>query len=445
MKKPKTQTVKIDARGFANKIHTDVKLAKITPYAQNYQDHSGNIEHIMASIEKFGYRKASVLVDEKWVLLAGHGVVEAHRRMGRKAIPIVVQALDLSEKAKKAYRIADNESGRGAVIIPDIVHRELAAIGADFDLRDFGLDVDALIDAVPEEQLTTPQDDQVPEVPKKPKTKAGDIYDMGKHRLICGDSTDAKVWARLMGKDQARMIFTDPPCGVSYVEIQTSADGKNWKDIAGDELRGKQLQDFLTMVFSAAAKHSVENAAFYVFHASRNQIIFETALAAAGFKVKQQLIWNKGMSLGRSDYHWAHEPLFYGSKARANCEWFGDRRGKTILTLPPREIQRLKKEQLVEILQAILDGTTVWDLQRDAVQTYMHPTQKPVALAARGIRNNSKPGELVLEPFAGSGSTLIAAEVTERGCRAIEMDPGYCDVIVERWEEKTGKKARRTR
>lgn len=297
------------------------------------------------------------------------------------------------------------------------------------------IDVDSVIEqmdaALAKEK---PDADEAPPLPAKAKTKRGQLFTLDGHRLLCGDSTNAQDVDRLMGERRARLIFTDPPYGVSYTGVEQ-------KTIKNDELRGPNLQKFLVEAFQNMYRAGIENPAVYVFHASVNQRIFEEALNIAKFQVKQQIIWNKGMILSRSDYHWAHEPMFYAIKAGKNCEWYGDRTGKTVMSMHRADIAKLKKEDLQAMLAALLANTTNWEYKRDSVVTYQHQNQKPVTLCTVALKNNTMPGDVVFDPFGGSGSTLMACEIANRKCCTMELDEKYCDVIIGRWEKHTGKKA----
>jgi site-specific DNA-methyltransferase (adenine-specific) len=222
---------------------------------------------------------------------------------------------------------------------------------------------------------------------------------------MCGDSTSPDDVARLMDGQQVDMVFTDPPYGVSYKGVNNPG-GREWEVIENDDLRGDKLSEFLLAAFKNIKAHLKSKRAFYIWYATRNHIQFESAIIDAGLKSKQVLMWNKGMILGHSDYHWAFEPCFYGCHADENCEWLGDR-----------------------------CQTTVWDIKRDHTGDYVHPTQKPTTLAQKALFNSSKIGETVLDLFGGSGSTLIACEQTNRKCRMMEFDPKYVDVIRRRYAE----------
>ena len=301
----------------------------------------------------------------------------------------------------------------------------------NIELPDINLDV--IADALLGDKEGLIDDDEIPGVPES-ITRPGDLWILGNHRLLCGDSTDKNNVNLLMDGQKADLIYTDPPYGVSYT-------GENWDMIENDELRGNELFELLYKSFQNAYRVSKNNPAVYVWHPSSNQTLFETALNKAGFEVKQQLIWNKGITFGRSDYHWAHELCFYARKKIENSEWHGDRKQLTILRDNKTDLSKLKKEELLEIMMALQDEKTTWEIKRDSFKEYVHPTQKPVDLIARGISNNTKPGMRVLDLFTGSGSTIIGSEKLNRICYAMELDSHYCDIIMNRWQKYTGEKA----
>jgi len=372
-----------------------------------------------------------IITDEKGMIIGGNMRYKALRRLGYKEIPDewVRPAADFTEEELKEFIIRDNvEFGEWDY---DLLQ--------DWDLvklEEWGVQV-------PEDpdkgKAGKREDDDIPEEPP-PVSKDGQIWILGDHRLAVGDATDPELMERLMNGTQADMVYTDPPYGVSYKGTK-DPEGREWKIIKNDNLREDALYRLLFHSFSLVHKHTDGNPAVYCWHASRNQIIFETALIDAGFQVKEQLIWNKGMVLGRSDYHWSHEPLFYCRKQSANSQWFGDRKHKTILRQDPVELKKMKKDQLIQIIENLKKESTVWEMQKDSVRTYMHPTQKPVDLAARAIVNNTRPGQGVIDYFGGSGSTMIACEKLQRKCFMAELDPKYADVIIKRWENWTGQEA----
>ncbi len=261
----------------------------------------------------------------------------------------------------------------------------------------------------------------------------------GKYVTIGGNTNPDDV-ATLMDGEKADMVFTDPPYGVSYVGTN-NPNGKEWKMIENDNLRGDKLYQFLLAAFRNIAEHMKLGGAFYIWFASVNHIQFETAIQEAKLKVKQELIWDKGMVLGHSDYHWAYEPCLYGCHRDINCQWYGDRSQKTFLAMNRTDIRKMTKETMQDILLHLHEGRSVWQVKRDSVCDYVHPTQKPIGLAGIGIRNSSARGHTVLDLFGGSGSTLMAAEQLQRKARVMEYDPHYVDVIIARWERYTGLKA----
>ncbi len=258
-----------------------------------------------------------------------------------------------------------------------------------------------------------------------------------RHRLICGDSTKAETYERLIPKGtDIQCVFTDPPYGVSYSGTN-NPNGRDWSVIEGDDLRGDQLYDMLKDCFEQVNQYLIKNGSVYIFHSSSNQIIFEKAMNYAGLQVKQQLIWHKHHILGHSNYHWCHEPIFYGSRMNENPEWFGTRAQKTTLNeITPEEMTH---EELIRFVNAIKEDSTIWKIKKDSSKNYIHPTQKPTKLAQRAMLNSTKKGQYVLDPFAGSGSTLMACEERKRKCFSIELDTTFCSHIIERWENYTGK------
>ena len=258
-----------------------------------------------------------------------------------------------------------------------------------------------------------------------------------KHRLMCGDSTTEDV-NKLCGDTKSRLVFTDPPYGVSYSGTN-NPNGREWTIIEGDNLRGDDLFKLICNASKKMFEVTIENPAVYMFYASKNHIIFEKALNEAGFVVKQQLIWDKHHILGHSDYHWCHEPILYCIKKDKNSKWFGDRCEKTIIAKNKTELRNLTKEELLNTLIKIKENSDMWELKKDSSNEYIHPTQKPYTLGLRAIINSSQEGESVIDLFSGSGSTLIACELTNRKCFAMEMDIKYVSAILERYNNLTKK------
>ena len=287
----------------------------------------------------------------------------------------------------------------------------------DFDFRKFEKKIS--LEQIQEDTLDASQ------VPVRTISTPGDIYQLNEHRVMCGDATNGNDIKALAGPHKATLVFTDPPYGVDY-------SGADQQKIKNDNLGSSALTEFLYCAFVNLQTATNRNPAIYCFYASRNHIEFETAMNRAGIRVKQQIIWSKQFALSRSDYHWSHEPCLYAIFEGNNCAWHTDRTEKTVNELDSKELEKITKEEAVEILRRLKDGATVWAIKKDSILKYMHPTQKPIALSARAILNNTKYGEPVLDPFAGSGSTLMGAEQTGRIGLAMELDPKFCDIIIKR-------------
>ena len=315
-------------------------------------------------------------------------------------VPCVI-ADDLTEEQIKAYRLADNKVAELAEWDFDLLGAELDSI-IKIDMCDFGFDFN-----LEEEEKEVVEDDFEVELPEEPRTKLGDIYQLGNHRLMCGDSTSITDVEKLMGGDLADMLLTDPPYNVDY-EGKT----KDKLKIENDKMDNDNFRQFLIDAFNNADMVMKAGAVFYIWHADSEGYNFRGACFDVGWKVRQCLIWNKNsMVMGRQDYHWKHEPCLYGWKDGAGHLWASDRKQTTVISF---------------------DRPTRNDL---------HPTMKPVPLFDYQIKNNTKGGDIVLDLFGGSGTTIMACEQNERRAYTMEFDPRYVDVIISRWEQFTGKKA----
>ena len=369
----------------------------------------------------------------KYLVLGGNMRLSALKALKATDAPCIVFPEDTPIDKLKEVVIKDNGS------FGEWDFDSLANEWGDLPLTDWGVPVFD-VDEEKKDEPEVVEDDFDEDEDVESRVLPGDIYMLGDHRLMCGDSTKPEDVEKLMAGDIADMVFTDPPYGVSYVGTN-NPNGKEWQMIANDDLRGDSLFQFLTHAFKNLADNLKSDGAFYVWFASSNHIEFETALKMAGLRVKQELIWDKGMVLGHSDYHWAYEPCLYGTHKNKNCTWYGDRTQKTFLAMNRTEIRDLKKEELVDILLRLHEGRSCWRIDRDNTTEYIHPTQKPIALPGRGIKNSSCAGQIVLDLFGGSGSTMMACEQLGRKARIMEFDTKYCDKIIARWERYTGKKA----
>lgn len=381
-----------------------IALATLTLDPQNARRHSTkNLDAIKGSLTKFGQQKPIVVSSDN-VVIAGNGTVEAAKALGWTEIGFVRSTLTGTQA--KAYAVADNRTGELAEWDDSVLSKTLEALKAEnFDLAAIGFDDKDL-----EQWLKAPElvpgcgEDEVPEQVET-RCKPGDLWVLGEHRLLCGDSTDVLQVERLMSGIKADMVFTDPPYGVDY----KGSSSKKREKIANDNI---PVLDFYRDFLSLAKAISKAGASIYIWHASTETHNCINAAIDAGWQYKQCIVWKKNNStFGRQDYHWQHEPCFYGWGKDGSHSWHGDRK-----------------------------QTTVWDIDRP-MKSEEHPTMKPVELCERGIANSSKSDDAIYDPFLGSGSTLIACEKTGRKCYGMEIDPHYCDVILTRWEKFTGKTA----
>lgn len=373
-----------------------------------------------------------------YIVIGGNMRLEACRAIGYKEVPCKIIPKGTPVEKLREYTIKDNVAfgeNDWDIIANEWNFEEIQEWGMESDV--FMTDEELVENEVQEDNF---DEESVPD--DEPITKRGEIFQLGEHRLMCGDSTNDDDVDALMDGSIADLVHTDPPYGVSYVGTN-NPNGKSWDMIENDDLRGDGLYQFLNHAFYNIAKHLKPEGAFYVWFASVNHIHFEKALNENGLRVKQELIWDKGMVLGHSDYHWAYEPCLYGCHNDHNSTWYGDRAQKTFLAMNRTDIRSMDKKTMEEMLLKLHDGRACWRINRDNVCEYVHPTQKPLALAATAMRNSSKRGDIVLDLFGGSGSTMMAAEQMGRKCYTMEFDPHYCDVIIARWEKLTGKKARK--
>lgn len=385
-----------------------VPIGDVVPYVRNPRKNTAAIAKVAASIREFGFRQP-IVVDEQFTVIAGHTRLEAARTLGMNEVPVHV-ATGLTAAQIKAYRIADNRVAAEAEWDNDLLALELGELQeGGWDLALTGFDADELTALLnpPTEILPGVDLDDVPEAPPEPITKPGDRIVLGRHTLVCGDSTDAGAWEALLAGRQAGMVWTDPPYGVSYV-----GKTKDALTIENDSLDADGLQDFLRAALSLAWANCRAGGSWYVASPS-GALFFEFATVLRELEVwRHTLAWVKDQFvMGRCDYHYRHEAIFYGWKEGAAHTWHGGRKQDSVLEVPR---PRANKE---------------------------HPTMKPVALIQRCIDNSSNANDLIVDPFGGSGSTLLAAEACGRSAALIELSPAYCDVIVSRWEKATCQQA----
>lgn len=373
-------------------------INEVIPYEKNPRINDNAVPAVMKSIEEFGF-KVPIVIDKNGIIVTGHTRLKAAKKLGMKTVPCIV-ADDLTPEQIKAFRLADNKVAEAAEWDMELLNEELDGI-IDIDMSDFNF---GDITDSPSSEDVVEDDGENIELPSEPKTRLGDIWMIGRHKLMCGDATSEDVLKRLMGGDKADMYLTDPPYNVAY-------EGKTEDKltIQNDSVEDSAFYQFLVDSFVAADSVMNEGAAFYVWHADSEGYNFRGACRAVEWELRECLIWNKNtMVLGRQDYQWKHEPCLYGWKGGAAHNWYSDRKQTTVIDMnkPNRNAE--------------------------------HPTMKPVQLFAYLMENSSKPGDIILDSFCGSGTTLIACEQMGRVARVLELDPKYCDVIIERYINLVG-------
>lgn len=383
------------------------RIEDLIPYARNARTHSDDqVARIAGSIKEFGWTNP-ILVDGENGIIAGHGRLAAARKLGMTEVP-VIELFGLSESKKRAYILADNRLALDAGWDEELLKielQDLQACGVDIDVTGFtNEELDSLL---PTDESDEEEESETPEIECDPVSKPGDVWICGRHRVMCGDSCSASDIQTLTGETKASLYLTDPPYNVSYEGGTDEA-----LTIMNDSMEDGKFRQFLIDAFSMADSVMKPGAPFYIWHASLEGFNFQGACRDVGWRVRQCLVWNKNtLVLGRQDYQWKHEPCLYGWKDGAAHPWFSDR------------------------LQ-----TTVIDYDKPQ-RNGLHPTMKPVGLFRYLIENSSAKGDVVLDSFGGSGTTLLAAEETGRRALLMELDPKYCDVIVRRWQEATGQEA----
>lgn len=386
-----------------------VAIADLISDPNNARKHDErNLDAIVGSLKKFGQRKPIVVSTDN-VIVAGNGTVESAKRLGWEKIEVVRVPNDWTADDIKAFALADNRTAELATWNQEVLTAQLRELEfAGVEVAEFGFEpVEIELDA-------TELEDTIPELPEEPVSKPGDLWKLGNHLLLCGDSTDPLSYERLLSDGHADLIVTDPPWNVNYGAVEKgNAQGYKPRTIMNDHMDDSQWQDFVTGFCGQMSAFAKPGCPIYLVMSAQEWPVIDATLRDFGFHWSSTIIWAKDrLVLSRKDYHTQYEPIWYGWKDSG-----------------PRIVQVEDRKQ-----------SDLWQFDRPS-RSDLHPTTKPVELIVRAIQNSSKRGSVVLEPFAGSGSTLIACEQTDRVCRAIELDPKYVDVIVKRWETLTGQKA----
>lgn len=422
---------------------------QLTPEDKEYQD-------IKNSIERWGYINP-ILVSADGTIIGGHQRLTVLQDLGYDEVQVVIAEDSMTDDDIKALNIALNKiTGRWDEIKLQSLLQELDLNGYDFTLTGFSVqEVDDLNVRI-EKEIEPEEDDFDIETAvanaQTPVSKRGDLWLLGEHRLLCGDSTNADDMETLMGGEFADLIVTDPPYNVDYGNADSfrgkykRANSKRAKSkIINDKMDEDSFYAFLYDAFTQMLAFSQEGAPAYIFHSDVHGATFRNSFTDAGYYLAQCLIWEKNrFSIGRSDYQWMHEPILYGWKQGGSHYFIVDRTQSTVLIEDAVELEDMKKEELIaymkQIREAFTDQTSILHYDKPN-HSDLHPTMKPVGLIGKLLKNSSRPGDVVQDSFGGSGTTIIAAEQLSRRAFLMEMDPIYCDVIVNRWEEYTGKKA----
>ncbi len=448
-----------------------VAIDSIKPSPKNTRTHPPEqVTQIAASIKANGWTKP-IIVDEKGEILAGHGAHMAAQQLGETEVPIIRRA-GLTAAQKRAYRIADNKIGENSGWDTKLLAAEftdLAKMGFDVTLTGFNqIEIDFLLRPPATNQGEPP----TPTIKGQATTKVGDLWLLGDHRLICGDSTKAATFKRLMNGQTAQCVFTDPPYGVSFQGL--GLESSQVDVIKGDENRRGVLKQMLRSAFAAAMKHCREDAGWYIWHADKTRQDFEEAIREVGLIELGMIVWDKGhATMGWTDYRYQHEPCFYAALQGVKPAFHGNRNNATvwrlegvisktansigsgvIVTTPdgqelyvsaePPKGKKLRHLHIQPgeplLLQPREDHDSVWQVSRETGKS-IHPTMKPVELVRKALMNSTTEGQIVLDMFSGSASTIMGAEQTQRCGYAIELDPLYVDASIRRWQNMTGKAA----
>ena len=405
----------------------DLSISELKPYPKNARIHpQKQVDLLAKNIQKFGFT-TPVLISENNEVIAGHGRLLALKQLGKKKVPCVKME-GLTEEEVRALRLADNQIASMGEWDMDLAIPELRGLGEEAQELT-GFDLDILKDLEEDDFDAQAEYDKI----TQPNAKLGDLYVLGEHKLYVGDSTKEESYEKLMGGEKADMIFTDPPynVGYSYNVIYASKKRIVGRGVFNDKKKPEEFEDFIYEVMDNANKYTNDNSCFYLWLASKQENYVRSGIERDNWYISQTIIWLKErlqFSPGQ-DYHRMYEPCYFGWKNRKGRHFCNKKIGGKFT-----ELLLLKKDSFEEMLD-------VWYQSRDLSKNYIHPTQKPIRLAERALKYHSNPKGIILEPFNGSGSTMMACEQMGRRCRAIELDPKFVDVAIKRYEEYTGNKA----
>lgn len=413
------------------------KLDEIREYENNPRKNDNAVTAVANSIQEFGF-KVPILLDRNGVIVAGHTRYKAAKQLGFDEVPCLI-ADDLSDEQVRAFRLVDNKTAELSEWDEYLRDFELSWISdSDIDMSDFGFDTsEVTAEEIKEDDFDV---DEILETVEEPITRLGDVWTLGGHRLVCGDCTDAVVYDKLLGDSKVDLVLTDPPYNMAYSGAGgTSKNKREQNKILNDNMSDKDFDDFLYSVDLQLAEHLKDGGSFYMFYKELGLGAFYNALQGSGLTFKQELIWVKNqLVLGGAKYQNMYEPIIFACKGKKIGTWNGGRKERSVI----EDVDMMDEFELRDLVKRLANeqGTDILREQKQLCND-LHPTMKPIRLLARLINNSSNEQDVVLDAFAGSGSTLIACEQAGRRGFMIELDPKYCDVIVQRWERFTNKKA----
>lgn len=410
----------------------DKPIEWLRPYENNPRNNEQAVEAVANSIKEFGF-KVPIVATIDGEIVNGHTRFKAAKSLKLKIVPVLI-ADDLTEEQIKAFRLADNKTGELAEWNVELLYGELDELDG-FDMTLFGFeDIDFSLDDFEEDEKETGEEVDI-DSEEKPKVEYGDIFQLGRHRLMCGDSTSAEDMAQLIDGAVIDLYVTDPPYNVAY---QGGTDEA--MTIMNDSMDDVSFRQFLRDAFAVANNHLKPGGAFYIWHADSEGLNFRAAVKETGWLLKQSIIWVKNaIVLGRQDYQWKHEPCLYGWKDGASHYFVDNRSLATVIEEDEENLKEMTKSELISYIKTMQDTSPTTVFYEDKpVRNDIHPTMKPLKLIARCVLNSSKKGDKILDSFNGGGSTLMVCERSERVCYAMELDPVYVERTIKRWEEETG-------
>ena len=416
----------------------DKPLGWLTPYENNPRNNDEAVEPVANSISEFGF-KVPIVATSDGEIINGHTRWKAAKKLKLKTVPVII-ADDLTEEQVRAFRLADNKVAEIAQWDIELLLSEIESVD-NLDMTLFGFtDSDYTLDDFEDEETDTDisEDEIESEGDSVSSVEYGDIYQLGRHRLMCGDSTSAGDMKELVDGEKIDLYVTDPPYNVAY-------EGKTEEamTIQNDSMDDASFRQFLRDAFLVADQHLKPGGAFYIWHADSEGLNFRAAVKETGWLLKQNLVWVKNsIVLGRQDYQWKHEPCLYGWKDGASHYFIDNRSLATVIEEDEENLKEMTKGELISYIKTMQESSPTSIFYEDKpVRSDIHPTMKPLKLIARCVLNSSKKGERVLDSFNGGGSTLMVCEKTERIYYGMELDPVYVERTIKRWEEETGLKA----